>query len=187
MTKVDDEETEFIVDRVYNKGGYILHIGVVSEGSLRIGDKLNLQFDVFRRRLTMNNHSATHLLNHCLLSVIGTETDQKGSLVVPEKLRFDFSNKSALTIEQVAEVERKAQNVVNQNVKIYAKESKLAVAKGIRGLRSVFDEVYPDPVRVISFGVPVEQLESNPTDEAGEKTSVEFCGGTHVSNKRFKV
>lgn len=137
MTKVDDEENEFLVDRVYNKGGYILHIGVV-EGTLRTGDKLNLQFDVVRRRLTMNNHSATHLLNHCLLSVIGADTDQKGSLVVPEKLRFDFSNKSALTIEQVAQVERKAQEVVNKNVKIYAKESKLAVAKSIRGLRSVF-------------------------------------------------
>lgn len=139
MTKVDDEENEFLVDRVYNKGGYILHIGIV-EGTLRAGDKLNLQFDAVRRRLTMNNHSATHLLNHCLLSVIGTDTDQKGSLVVPEKLRFDFSNKSALTIEQVAQVERKAQDVVNNNVKIYAKESKLAVAKSIRGLRSVFDE-----------------------------------------------
>lgn len=134
-------------------------------------------------RLIQNNHSATHLLNHCIQSVVGTETDQKGSLVVPEKLRFDFSHKSALTTQQVAQIERKAQDVVNKNVKIYAKESKLAVAKSIRGLRSVFDEVYPDPVRVISFGVPVDQLEANPTDEAGEHTSVEFCGGTHVSTE----
>lgn len=179
LVKVDDEANEFLVDRVYNKGGYILHIGVV-EGTLRIGDKLNCQFDEVRRRLTMNNHSATHLLNHCLLNVIGNDTDQKGSLVVPDKLRFDFSNKSALTIEQVAAVEKRSQDIISKNMKIYAKESELKVAKSIRGLRSVFDEVYPDPVRVISFGVPVETLESNPTGEAGEQTSVEFCGGTHL-------
>jgi len=128
----------------------------------------------------MNNHSATHLLNHCLLSVIGNDTDQKGSLVVPEKLRFDFSNKSALTIEQVAAVEKKSQDIVEKNVRIYAKESKLKVAKSIRGLRSVFDEVYPDPVRVIAFGTPVEDLENEPDSGLGEKTSVEFCGGTHL-------
>lgn len=179
LVKVDDEATEFLVDRVYNKGGYILHIGVV-EGTLRTGDKLNCHFDEVRRRLTMNNHSATHLLNHCLLSVIGTDTDQKGSLVVPDKLRFDFSNKSAMTIEQVAAVEKKSQDIVSKNVKIYAKESVLKVAKSIRGLRSVFDEVYPDPVRVISFGVSVDDLEKEPTSGAGEQTSVEFCGGTHL-------
>lgn len=179
LVKVGDEENEFLVDRVYNKGGFILHVGIV-EGVLKVGDTLDLQFDVVRRRLTMNNHSATHLLNHCLLSVLGNDVDQKGSLVVPEKLRFDFSNKTGLTPKQIAAVESKAQEVVNQNVKIYAKESKLSIAKKIRGLRSVFDEVYPDPVRVISFGVPVDELENNPDGEAGEKTSVEFCGGTHL-------
>lgn len=178
MTKVGEDENELIVKYVFNRGGYILHIGVV-EGELHVGDKLDLQFDLERRRLTMNNHSATHLLNHCLLSVIG-DTDQKGSLVVPEKLRFDFSNKSALTTKQIAAIESKAQDIVRKNVKIYAKESKLSAAKKIRGLRSVFDEVYPDPVRVISFGTSVDELESNPDGEAGEKTSVEFCGGTHL-------
>lgn len=179
FVKVGDEENEFSVDRVFNRGGYILHIGVV-EGKLAVGDKLNLHLDVVRRRLTMNNHSATHLLNHCLLSVLGNDTDQKGSLVVPEKLRFDFSNKTALTIEQVAAVEQKSKDVVSKNMKIYAKQAQLAVAKKIRGLRSVFDEVYPDPVRVISFGVPVEELEKNPEGVAGVETSVEFCGGTHL-------
>lgn len=177
--KVDDEATEFIVDRVYNRGGYILHIGVV-EGHLRVGDKVNSQMDVVRRRLTANNHSATHALNHSLLSVIGQDVDQKGSLVVPEKLRFDFSSKAALTIEQVAAVEEHTRNMIEKNVQIFVKESPLAVAKKIRGLRSVFDEVYPDPVRVISFGVDVAVLEANPQGEAGVDTSVEFCGGTHL-------
>ncbi|XP_055839857.1 alanine--tRNA ligase, cytoplasmic [Episyrphus balteatus] len=179
MVKVDEEDNEFLVDRVFNRGGYILHIGVV-EGTLKVGDNLNLQIDVARRSLTMKNHSATHALNHCLLQVLGKDTEQKGSLVVPEKLRFDFNSKAAMTIEQVAKTEQLTRDMVYKNVPIYAKESSLKVAKSIRGLRSVFDEVYPDPVRVISFGVPVEDLEANPDSEAGEKTSVEFCGGTHL-------
>lgn len=179
MVKISDESNEFLVDRVYNRGGYILHIGVV-EGTLAVGDELSLQIDVARRSLTMKNHSATHALNHCLLQVLGKDTEQKGSLVVPEKLRFDFNSKAAMTIEQVAKTEQLTRDMVYKNVPIYAKEAKLAVAKSIRGLRSVFDEVYPDPVRVISFGVPVDTLESNPDSDAGEQTSVEFCGGTHL-------
>lgn len=177
LVKSDDDE--FLVDRVYNRGGYILHIGVV-EGQLSVGDRLELHIDTMRRRLTMNNHSATHALNHSLLVYVGADTDQKGSLVVPEKLRFDFSSKAALTVEQVAKVEQHTKAVVAKNVPIYAKESKLAIAKSINGLRSVFDEVYPDPVRIISFGVPIEQLEADPTSDAGVETSVEFCGGTHL-------
>ncbi|KNC24100.1 Alanine--tRNA ligase, cytoplasmic [Lucilia cuprina] len=179
LVKIDDEANEFLIDRVYNRGGYILHIGVV-EGNLSVGDEVNLHIDTVRRSLTMKNHSATHALNHCLLQVLGKDTEQKGSLVVPEKLRFDFNYKSGMTIEQVAKTEQLLKDIVYKNVPIYAKESKLSVAKSIRGLRSVFDEVYPDPVRVISFGVPVEELEQNPDSDVGEKTSVEFCGGTHL-------
>ncbi|XP_001357433.2 alanine--tRNA ligase, cytoplasmic [Drosophila pseudoobscura] len=179
LVKLNDEANEFLVDRVYNRGGYILHIGVV-EGTLKVGDELQLHIDEERRWLTMKNHSATHALNHCLLQVLGKDTEQKGSLVVPEKLRFDFNTKAAMTIEQVAKTEQLTKDMVYKNVPIYAKESKLALAKRIRGLRSVFDEVYPDPVRVISFGVPVDELEQNPDAEAGEQTSVEFCGGTHL-------
>uniref|UniRef100_U5EVI9 Alanine--tRNA ligase n=1 Tax=Corethrella appendiculata TaxID=1370023 RepID=U5EVI9_9DIPT len=179
MVKINDESTEFNVNLVYNRGGYILHIGVV-EGTLRVGDALNLHMDTIRRQLTMKNHSATHALNHSLLKVLGQDTDQRGSLVVPEKLRFDFTNKNALSVQQVGEVERITQEVVKKNVQIHAKEANLAVAKTINGLRSVFDEVYPDPVRVISFGVPVEELEKNPNGDAGVINSVEFCGGTHL-------
>ncbi|XP_055376341.1 alanine--tRNA ligase, cytoplasmic [Condylostylus longicornis] len=179
IVKKEDEGTEFFVDRVFNRGGYILHIGVV-EGTLRIGDEVNMQIDQIRRNLTMKNHSATHALNHCLLQVLGKDTDQKGSLVVPEKLRFDFNSKSALTVEQVSKIESLAREIVYKNMPIYAKEASLSVAKTIKGLRSVFDEVYPDPVRVISFGVPVEELEKDPDSGRGEATSVEFCGGTHL-------
>jgi alanyl-tRNA synthetase len=140
FVKVQDESTEFSVRLVYNKGGYILHIGVV-EGTLRVGDEVQIHLDTIRRSLTMKNHSATHALNHSLLKVLGNDTDQRGSLVVPEKLRFDFTNKSALTIEQVAAAEKFTQEVVKKNVQIYAKEADLKVAKQINGLRSVFDEV----------------------------------------------
>lgn len=179
MVKVDDESVEFLVDRVYNRGGYILHIGVV-EGNLSVGDEVSLQIDTNRRSLTMKNHSATHALNHSLLQVLGKDTDQKGSLVVPEKLRFDFNCKSAMTVDQIRKTEEIVKEMVYKNVPIFAKEAKLSIAKSIRGLRSVFDEVYPDPVRVISFGIPVEELEQNPDSDAGENTSVEFCGGTHL-------
>lgn len=174
-----EEGNEFLVDRVYNRGGYILHIGVV-EGTLKVGDELNLQIDTERRSLTMKNHSATHALNHCLLQVLGKDTEQKGSLVVPEKLRFDFNSKAGMTIEQIAKTEQLTREMVYKNMPIYAKEASLVAAKSIRGLRSVFDEVYPDPVRVLSFGVPVEELTKDPESGLGENTSVEFCGGTHL-------
>lgn len=167
FNKIGDDGTEFSINQVYNRGGYILHIGV-PVGTLKVGDEIELHLDVIRRQLTMKNHSATHALNHSLLKVLGQDTDQRGSLVVPEKLRFDFTNKAAMTLKQVAETERLTQEVVKKNVQIYAKEAELAKAKKINGLRSVFDEVYPDPVRVISFGVPVEELEANPESGKGK-------------------
>lgn len=85
---------------------------------------------------------------------------------------------SAMTVKQVKEAERIAQEMVNSDVPVYAKESSLASAKTIKGLRAVFNEAYPDPVRVVSIGVPVDELESDPTSPKGLSTSIEFCGGT---------
>jgi len=140
FVKVNDEGNEFTVRTVYNKVGYIVHVGVV-EGTLRVGDEVDINLDTVRRSLTMKNHSATHALNHSLLKVLGNDTEQRGSLVVPEKLRFDFTNKNAMTVKQIAEAEKRTQDVVERNVQIYAKEANLKVAKSIKGLRSVFDEV----------------------------------------------
>jgi alanyl-tRNA synthetase len=140
FVKIQDEANEFSVRTVYNKGGYIIHIGIV-EGTLRVGDELNLHLDTVRRSLTMKNHSATHALNHSLLKVLGGDTEQRGSLVIPEKLRFDFTTKNAMTIEQIGNAEKFTQEMVEKNVQIYAKEANLKVAKSIKGLRSVFDEV----------------------------------------------
>jgi len=84
----------------------------------------------------------------------------------------------ALTVQQVKETERIANEMIAKNEEVYAKESALAVAKAVQGLRAVFEETYPDPVRVVSIGLPVEQLEADPSNPAGTKTSIEFCGGT---------
>ena len=100
--------------------------------------------------------------------------------MAPERLRFDFTNKAAMTAAEVKKVEDIANVMIDKNQEMYAKEAPLAIAKTIQGLRAVFDETYPDPVRVVSVGVPVEKLEADPNSPEGTKTSIEFCGGTHL-------
>lgn len=179
MVKINDEATEFKVEHAEVKGGYVCHIGVV-EGNLKVGDSVSISFDTVRRKLLMNNHTGTHILNFALRQVLSSEADQKGSLVAPDRLRFDFTNKGAMTVEQVKEAERIASEMVQSNRPVYAKTASLAVAKSIVGLRAVFGEVYPDPVRVVSVGIPVNDLEKDPQSPAGNGTSIEFCGGTHL-------
>ncbi|XP_014253263.1 alanine--tRNA ligase, cytoplasmic [Cimex lectularius] len=179
MVKVGDESVEVSVDNVQLKGGYILHTGKV-EGLLKVGDKLNLQIDEVRRRLVMSNHTATHILNHALRAVLGPESDQKGSLVAPDRLRFDFTNKKAMSPDQVKKTEFMINNISKADKVVYAQSAPLATAKKVVGLRAMFSEVYPDPVRIVSVGEPVERLISSPESKAAIETSVEFCGGTHL-------
>ncbi|KAB0798281.1 hypothetical protein PPYR_09274 [Photinus pyralis] len=179
MVKVGDEEVEFAIKNVQVRGGYVIHIGTV-EGVLKKGDTMLLHLDKSRRRLIMNNHTGTHVLNYALRKVVGHEAEQKGSLVAPDRLRFDFSNKGAMTTAQVKDTEIYSKELIAKNGKVYAKETPLGTAKSVNGLRAVFDETYPDPVRVVSIGVPVETLEADPFGPAGMDTSVEFCGGTHL-------
>lgn len=177
---VKDEDTEFYVKNVQVRAGYIIHVGILESGSLKVGDQVVLKIDDKRRRLVMNNHTATHTLNHTLRVVLGDNSNQKGSLVAPDRLRFDFTNKSAMTVDQVAKVEQLTNEIINRNDSVYAKIVPLNDAKQIKGLRAMFDETYPDPVRVVSVGVSVEKLVSEPDGSAGLETSVEFCGGTHL-------
>lgn len=179
MTKVADESVEFTVKNVQVKGGYVLHIGKI-EGLLTVGDTVSLHIDTERRRLVMNNHTGTHLLNSILRRVLGNDSDQRGSLVMPDRLRFDFTNKGPMTTTQIKNTEETIRNIINENKTVYTKHTRLADAKKINGLRAMFDEQYPDPVRVVSVGIPVEQLENNPEGPAGLQTSVEFCGGSHL-------
>ena len=85
-----------------------------------------------------------------------------------------------MTIPQIKSTEEEANKLIRKNEEVFAKESPLAIAKTIQGLRAMFDETYPDPVRVVSIGIPVEEMEADPTQPAGHNTSVEFCGGTHL-------
>lgn len=179
LVKVGDDSVEFTVKNVQVRGGYIIHIGNL-EGALKKGDKVSLHVDSSRRRLVMSNHTGTHVLNYALRKVLGTEADQRGSLVAPDRLRFDFTNKGAMTADQVKKAEQHSKELISRNKKVYAKDTSLGVAKTIRGLRAVFEETYPDPVRVVSIGIPVEDLEKDPFGPAGDDTSIEFCGGTHV-------
>ncbi|XP_033119659.1 alanine--tRNA ligase, cytoplasmic-like [Anneissia japonica] len=184
MEKEGNINVEFRVTNVQVKGGYVLHVGKVSavdsEG-IKVGDEFKLVIDELRRRPVMSNHTATHVVNFALRKVLG-EADQRGSLVAPDRLRFDFSAKGAMTTAQIKEAEEIANEIIKKSETVYDKNVPLALAKAIQGLRAVFDEVYPDPVRVLSIGIPIETLVEDPDNPAGTLTSVEFCGGTHVKN-----
>uniref|UniRef100_A0A915EI58 Alanine--tRNA ligase n=1 Tax=Ditylenchus dipsaci TaxID=166011 RepID=A0A915EI58_9BILA len=180
LSKLGEEGTDFAVTNVQVRGGYIVFVGT-AEGSFQVGDDVNQAFDEPRRWLIMKNHTGTHLLNHCLQKVL-ENVDQKGSLVAPDRMRFDFTAKQALTAQQLKQIEEYATEVIGTQRPVYARECSLAEARQIRGLRAVFDETYPDPVRVVSIGVEVEKLLEDPSSDLGSSTSVEFCGGTHLKN-----
>ncbi|KAJ8271919.1 hypothetical protein COCON_G00107780 [Conger conger] len=131
--------------------------------------------------IIMSNHTATHILNFALRGVLG-EADQRGSLVAADRLRFDFTAKGALSTGDVRRTEEIACAMIRDAKPVYAMDAPLAAAKAIQGLRAVFDETYPDPVRVVSIGLPVPDLLADPSSPAGSLTSIEFCGGTHLRN-----
>jgi alanyl-tRNA synthetase len=171
---------EFNVTDTQVRGGYIVFVGE-AEGTLKVGDEVKQTFDEARRKLIMKNHTGTHVLNFALQKVLN-EVDQKGSLVAPDKMRFDFTAKQGLGFEQIKKTEEICQKLIDTHQNVFAKNCKLAEAKEINGLRAVFDEAYPDPVRVVSVGIPVEKLLEDPKGEQGRMTTVEFCGGTHLKN-----
>ncbi len=174
---------------VQRAGNYVLHIGRVTHGRLACGEMGQLMLARDRRDAIRANHSATHALNFALRAVAGEDVEQKGSLVDDEKLRFDYAAKSALSLEQIAEVERRVNASIHANDVVDAREVPLGVARGINGVRAVFGERYPDPVRVVSIGATVAELVSKPDNAKWKELSIEFCGGTHVGSmgeaKRF--
>ncbi|CAF2081565.1 unnamed protein product [Brassica napus] len=177
----------FNVCNVQIFGGFVLHIGYLSKetGVVSVGDKVTCKVDYERRKLIAPNHTCTHMLNFALKEVLGDHIDQKGSIVLPEKLRFDFSH-----VGKPVDPEdlRKIEAIVNKQIKdeldVFSKESVLSEAKRIKGLRAVFGEVYPDPVRVVSIGRRVEDLLADPENNEWSSLSSEFCGGTHITNTR---
>lgn len=175
-------------------GPYVLHVcsGLESVGkSVKTGLKVTCHVDYDNRSFVAPNHTMTHSLNYALRKVLLGDNceisakgsvDQKGSLVDADKLRFDFGWGTALTSDELMAVESMVNEVIRSNLTVFAENVPLAEAKAICSLRSVFGERYPDPVRVLSVGVDVKDLISNPDNSEWYKYSVEFCGGTHLSN-----
>lgn len=131
-----------------------------------------------RRWPLRNNHTATHILNYALREVLGDHIDQKGSLVAPSKLRFDFSHKAQIAIPELTKIEALSKEWIKRNVKVYSKELDLTTAQKIPGLRAVFGESYPDPVRVVTLEYDVADIAQDIENPKWRNTSVEFCGGT---------
>ncbi|XP_077138088.1 alanine--tRNA ligase, mitochondrial [Ranitomeya variabilis] len=177
FTREGEQDVLFPVESVHVAGGYVVHEITAAE-PLRVGDRLILHLDQGHRLACMVKHSATHLLNYALRQVLGEGTAQRGSHVTAEHLRFDVSVSGPVSGLQLQEVEKLLQDLIAQDQEIDTAHIPLADARCIAGLRAV-DEVYPDPVRVVSVGVPVEKLMSRSCQD-GLQTSVELCCGTHL-------
>ncbi|MGB5949746.1 MAG: alanine--tRNA ligase, partial [Parvibaculum sp.] len=163
---------EFPVSDTQKKlGDMIVHVGRLARGELKVGDVVEMKVDSARRTATRANHSATHLLHEALRRVLGPHVTQKGSMVAPERLRFDFSHPKPMTAEEIARVEDIVNRVIRQNRDVTTRL--MTPAEAIEaGALALFGEKYGDEVRVLSMGVDEDQ---------NDKTySVELCGGTHV-------
>ncbi len=160
-----------VVDVQKKLGDLFVHTGVMEQGTLKVGDAVELDVDHTRRTATRANHSATHLLHEALRQVLGTHVAQKGSLVAPDRLRFDFSHPKPMSAEEIAEVEAIANTIVLQNAPVDTRL--MAVDDAIAsGAMALFGEKYGDEVRVVSMG--------EPAPGANKAWSVELCGGTHA-------
>jgi len=148
-----------------NKGGKFLHYGTVLTGSFAVGDTVTAEIDISRRHAIMRAHSATHLLHKALKTVLGGHVQQAGSLVEPDRLRFDFTHFAAMTPEELREVERLVNAAILEGYPVNIEEMPLDEAKK-RGATALFGEKYGDVVRVVSMG----------------GYSMELCGGTHLDN-----
>ena len=155
-----------VADVQRNKAGKVLHHGHMVSGNLSVGDTVNACVDTARRKAIMRAHSATHLLHKALRSVLGDHVHQAGSLVEPDRLRFDFTHFSAMKPEELASVERIVNESVLEGYDIVIKELPIEEARSL-GAMALFGEKYGDVVRVVNMG---------------DGYSLEFCGGTHLDN-----
>ncbi len=154
-----------VTDVQKDKGGKYLHTGHMVSGTLKTDDVVLASIDVERRKAIMRAHSATHLLQKALKSVLGDHVHQAGSLVEPDHLRFDFTHYSAVTSEEMAKIDAIVQSAVLEGYPISVKEMPIDEAKAM-GAMALFSEKYGDTVRVVNMG----------------DYSIELCGGTHLDN-----
>uniref|UniRef100_A0A8C2PM75 Alanine--tRNA ligase n=1 Tax=Cyprinus carpio TaxID=7962 RepID=A0A8C2PM75_CYPCA len=174
FTKDGLQDVLFPVKSVRLAGGYVVHQVTAAE-TLRTGDQVQLNLDEANRMGCMVKHTATHVLNFALRELLGPSVSQRGSHCTANRLRFDFSVK-VQWLSELQQVEEFVQNIIRQNAEVYVEEIPLSKAKQIMGLRTI-DEVYPDPVRVVSVAVPVSDLLNS---NSSEQASVELCCGTHL-------
>jgi alanyl-tRNA synthetase len=161
------EDSQFnVTDTTCGPGGSIIHHGMVSSGIFRTGDIVNTHVDECRRADIARNHTATHLLHIGLRNVVGSHAEQKGSLVSPDRLRFDFSHLKPLSAEELEQVEILVNQAIRSNLTVSSKEMPLKEAIQ-SGALAIFNEKYGEKVRVLAIGDP--------------PFSTELCGGTHVS------
>jgi alanyl-tRNA synthetase len=169
------EGVKFRVSETQKKAGDVfVHIGTVEQGTLKPGTALQLEVDHARRSAIRRNHSATHLLHEALRQVLGDHIAQRGSLVAPDRLRFDFVHPKPITAEELARVEDIANEVVLENDEVTTRLMAVDDAREA-GARALFGEKYGDEVRVVSMGKGAREHGQNALG-----WSVELCGGTHV-------
>ena len=163
---ISTADGEFKVEETIKlKGGKIGHVGTMTRGMLKTGDTVTLQVCIKGRADTCKNHSATHLLQKALKTVLGSHVEQKGSLVTPDRLRFDFAHFSPMTQEEIEQVEKIVNDEIQAALPVVTKVMPIEEAKKT-GAMALFGEKYSDNVRVVSMG----------------DFSIELCGGTHVAN-----
>ena len=158
-------ENFMVHDVQKNKGGKYLHYGRLAEGTIKAGDTVSAMIDTARRAAIGRAHTATHLLQSALMKVLGENCHQAGSLVEPDHLRFDFTNFSAMTAEELATVSKDVMEMILDGAEVDTQEMPIEEAKKL-GATALFGEKYGDTVRVVKMG----------------EYSLEFCGGTHLTN-----
>ena len=154
-----------VADTIKLRGGKVGHVGTVTKGMFKVGDAVTLKVDERGRANTCSNHSATHLLQKALKTVLGSHVEQKGSLVTPDRLRFDFAHFSAMTAEELVKVEEIVNEEIAKSMPVITQVMNIEEAKAT-GAMALFGEKYEEDVRVVSMG----------------DFSKELCGGTHVDN-----
>jgi len=161
----------FTVKDTRKQGEYFLHMGILEEGELVVGDALGCSVDNSLRQPIALNHSATHLMHAALRNILGTHVQQKGSLVSPRYLRFDFSHNQPLSESELRQIETMVNQQILANAEVGKQVMSMVDAKE-KGAMALFGEKYGDEVRVVSMGARTAE---------GTEFSIELCGGTHVN------